>query len=302
MDLPAAIAALLRLPRAEQPGAVRRLVAELPPLSEPWNRSFDPDSLYDAFSQSSVATGVYRANREVLAPIVARPGFRVLEVGGGNGALWDGFLRDFHWGTIVVVDPHPDGAAGVRAKVPRFVEVEHVVAPVERASLPPADAAVCSLVLHHIAGLDAADRARVGLTGPGKREALTALAAAVSGPIVVNEADVYCDLALPPGDPLLGERLVDSYVRRFAVSLLSDLATHSDAGLKVRWERVVREWALGQVRAAELPWAERDVYELDVVSWLTLFERSGLRVVRRGFTDPWLLFHQYVLERAVDER
>lgn len=298
MDLNAAILTLLRLPRGEQPAAVRRLLADLPAPPEAWNAAFDPGSLYDAFSRSSVAKGVYRANREALGPVVNRAGFTVIEVGGGNGALWQGLLRDFHRGRIVVVDPHPGGAAGVRAQAPREVEVEHLQAPVQLAALPGADAAVCSLVLHHVAGVDAADRARVGLTGPGKREALQALGAAVRGPILVNEADIYCDLGLPPGDPVLVERLLDSYVRRFAVSLLADLAADSDGALRLRWERILRDWALAQLQVADRPYADRDVYELDVASWLRLFESAGLRVVRHGFTDPWLLFHQYVCEVA----
>lgn len=294
------VQALLALPRGEQPAAARALHAALPsPVDEPWNTAFGEDSLYAAFTRSTVARGVHGANRAALAPLIARPGFRVIEVGGGNGALWDGLLPPDARGEIVVVDPHPDGAAGVRARAPAGVTVRHDPTPIQDAALPEADAAVASLVLHHVAGRDAADRARLGLAGRGKREALEALRAALvprDGTLLLNEADIYCDLGLAPGDPLLAERLVDSYVRRFAVSLLHDLAhTPAPEDVRRRWAAIVRDWALGQIAMADVTWEARDVYELDVVSWLGLLADAGFSVRRRGFTDRWMLFHQYVL-------
>lgn len=293
------IAAVLALPRAEQPAAVRALRAALPaPADEPWNTAFGPDSLYAAFARSTVARGAHAANRAVLRPILDRP-FVVVDVGGGSGTVWDGLLRPDDVGEIVVVDPHPDGAAGVRRHAPPGVRVRHLHTDVRTADLPDADAIVASLVLHHVAGRDATDRARVGLPGTGKREVLTAFRDAVrtrGGTVIVNEADVYCDLGLPPGDPLLAERLVDSYVRRFAVSLLHDLATRDEPdAVRARWAAIVRDWALGQIAVADAPWADRDVYELDVVSWLDLFADAGLSVRARMATDRWMLFHQYVL-------
>ncbi|MFN7144852.1 MAG: methyltransferase domain-containing protein [Myxococcota bacterium] len=294
------VTALLALPRGDQPAAVRALRSALPaPADEPWNTAFGPDSLYAAFARSSVARGAHAANRAVLGPILDRP-FVVVDVGGGSGAVWDGLLRPDHVGEIVVVDPHPDGAAGVRRHAPRGVTVRHLHTPVEAAVLPDADAIVASLVLHHVAGGDAADRARVGLSGPGKREVLASFRDAVrtrGGTVIVNEADVYCDLGLAPGDPLLAERLVDSYVRRFAVSLLHDLATRDEPDdVRVRWAAIVRDWALGQIAVADAAWADRDVYERDVVSWLALFAEAGLAVRSRQATDRWMLFHQYVLD------
>ncbi|MDP2312775.1 MAG: class I SAM-dependent methyltransferase [Pseudomonadota bacterium] len=304
VDLGAALRALLILPRAEQPHAVRALLARLPPpaAEEPWNTAFGPDSLYHAFTRCSVARGLHGANRAVLRPLFdARPGFRVVEVGGGDGTLWAGLLRPDDTGEIVVVDPHPDGAAGVRRLAPPGVRVHHLVVPVQDAALPEADAVVCSLVLHHVAGADAAARAAVGLAGTGKAEALAAFRAAIAprdGRVLLNEADVYCDLGLAPGDPVLTDRLLDSYVRRFSVSLAHDLATRTDAdaALRARWTAIVRDWSLAQVGlAGAAAYADRDVYELDVVSWLGLVGRAGLTVVERRFTDRWLLFHQYVL-------
>lgn len=305
--LEGAIADVLGRPRAEQPDAVRALAAASPVSGlegEEWNRAFGAESRFEAFTGCSVAQGVYAANRAVLGPILAaRADWRVIEVGGGNGALWRGWLPPDARGTILVVDPHPDGADGVRAAVPTGVRVEHLVSGVERAALPACDAAVCSLVLHHVAGADAEARAAVGLEGPGKHEALLALRGALaarSGALLVNEADVYCDLALPPGDPLLAERIVDSYVRRFAVSLRDDARAALDAGDPSRAARLVDvawAWAFGQIAVAEAPCAARDVYELDVVSWVRAFDRAGLRVRERRCTDRYGLFWQYRLER-----
>ncbi len=295
--------ALLALPRSEQPAAVEALCCALPAAEEePWNTAFGPTSLYHAFTRCSVAQTLHAANRAVLRPrLDARPGFRVIEVGGGNGALWDGLLRTDDHGEIVVVDPHPDGADGVRRVAPPGVRVRHIQAPVEDADLPDADGVVCSLVLHHIAGADRAQRAGVGLAGNGKLEALQHLRAAIaarSGWMVLNEADIYCDLGLAPGDALLIDRLLDSYVRRCAVAIVEDLRTRTDAdaALKARWVQILRDWSLAQVHlAGNASYAARDVYELDVVSWLALLDRAGLAVESRRFTDRWMLFHQYVL-------
>lgn len=298
--LEAGVTALLALPRGEQPAAARALLAALPaPPAEVWNSAFGADSLYTAFTRTTVARGVHAANRARLRPLLdARPGFRVVEIGGGNGALWAGLLRPDDRGEIVVVDPHPDGAAGVRRAAPPGVEVSHVARPAQDVALPEADAVVASLVLHHIAGRSAADRARVGLSGNGKHETLTTIRGAIAargGTALVNEADIYCDIGLAPGDPLLAERLVDSYVRRFAVSILSDLRVESDPSVRARLAAVVRDWSLGQVALAHAPVEDRDVYELDVLAWLAAFDAAGLTVAARGFTDPWMLFHQYVL-------
>jgi hypothetical protein len=280
-------------------GAAKRPVRP-PPGGEAWNTAFDADSLFSAFTRSTVAQGVYASNRATLRPLL-RPGFRVIEVGGGDGTLWRGLLTPEDRGEIVVVDPRPEAHAGVAAAAPPGVRVSAIPAPVQHAALPEADVVVCSLTLHHVAGVDTAACVAVGLSGPGKLEVLRAFRAAVApraGRVLLNEADVYCDLALPPGDPLLAERIVDSYVRRFAMSLLADIADRGDSDLRARWATIVRDWALGQIAAADVPYAERDVYELDVPAWLGLFERAGLRVVTRGFTDRWSLFHRYVLEPA----
>ena len=294
-SLAAKLTAILFLPRADQPAAAMRLHASLSGAAEAWNSAFAPGSLFDAFSQSTVAGGVYEANRAVLGPIL-RDGFRVVEIGGGNGRLWRGLISSGVEGEIVVVDPHPEGSAGVRSEVPESVAVRHICAPAQEADLPDSDVVIASLVLHHVAGTDRAHRRGHGLSGNGKRELLVACANAAPR-VIVNEADIYCDLDLPPGDALLRERLCDSYVRRFAVSLADDIAGSDDPDLRARWTAVVRDWSLGQLSVADVPVGQRDVYELDVSSWLRLLDSAGLRVESRQFTDRYLLFHQYVCAR-----
>jgi hypothetical protein len=248
--------------------------------------------------------GLYEANRALLGPwLRGRAGWTVLEIGGGDGSLWDGLLPEDAVGTIVVVDPHPEPAARIAARVPPGVLVEPLRQRVEQATLPEADAAVMSLVLHHVAGRDGSARAAVGLRGPGKLEVLQQLAAALAprrGVLLLNEADVHCDLELAPGDPLLADRLIDSYVRRCAAALigpLRDAARDPDsADLAARWWTIVRRWCLDQVDAATLPYADRDVYELDVPRWEALLDAAGLRLLRRGFTDEAGLFCQYVAQ------
>ena len=163
------------------------------------------------------------------------------------------------------------------------------------------DVVVCSLTLHHLAGADAAERLAHGLLGPGKLEVLRTVhdALAADGLFLVNEADIHCDVQIPPG-PLLAERLLDSYVRRCAGSLLHDIATRADADddLRARWASITRHWCLEQLAYADVPLAERDVYELDVTRWLALFARAGLQVHDHAFTDASNLFHRYVLGRS----
>lgn len=298
-ELQAAYAALLCLPRAEQPEAALRLRDRIPAHpGEAWNTAFGVGSLFEAFSATRLAGAVYAHNRALLAPVLGRPGFRVLEVGGGNGAVFSGAVPEDARGEIVVVDPHPDGAVGVRAAVPPGVEVRHLAGGIESTPLPAVDVAVVSLTLHHVAGRSAGERAEHGLTGPGKGEALLAIREALrerGGRLLLNEADVGCEVTVASATPLLRERLVDSYVRRFGAAVLADLRDRPDAARWApRWRGIVRDWALGQVAAAEVPVAQRDVYELTVPEWGALLAESGLVVERVTPTDPWMLFWAWV--------
>jgi hypothetical protein len=292
-----ALREILRRPRTEQPAALRALRQAHTAAGEDWNTAFGPASLYATWSGTALVAGLYAANRAALAPVLARPGARVIEVGGGDGRLWSGIDRA-SVGALTLVDPAPDAHARVRAALPAGWSMTSIVARLEDAALPPADAAVCSLTLHHVAGGDATERAAHGLTGPGKRELLERLRDAVvpGGLLLLNEADVYCDLALAPGDPVLRERLCDSYVRRCAVALL-DERTAADPERAARLTAIVWRWCVDQLAVADHPIDQRDVYELDIPRWRALLAAAGWSLRDHGFTDPYALFCQYVAVR-----
>jgi len=302
--------AFLAVPRAEQRAALEQWLAALPDeqVREAWNAAFGPGSLFDAWTRSSVVQALHGANAATLAQHLAprgkrSQGWRAVEIGGGDGRLWEQ-VGDVGPGTLIVIDPVAQAGERVAERAPPGVRVQSIQARVEHtldhAFWHDLDAVVCSLTLHHLAGADAAERAAHGLSGPGKLEVLLQVrdALAPDGLALINEADIHCDVQIPPGD-LLAERLLDSYVRRCAGSLLEDIATRADADddLRARWASITRHWCLEQVRYADVPLPERDVYELDVTRWLALFDRAGLVVRQHHFTDRVLLFHRYVLAR-----
>lgn len=291
-----ALRRVLTLPRQQQLAALDALRRSLPPLpaDEAWNSAFGPGSLFAGWTASPFTQAIYAANMATLAELA--PGWTIVEVGGGDGSLWARLPADAR-GELYVVDPHPEPAEQVRARVPPGVTVHAILGRVPEVELPAADAIVCSLTLHHVAGADAAERAQHGLSGPGKLEALQAFAAALRprrGVLLLNEADIHCDLAIASGDPLLAERLADSYVRRCAMGLADAIESNDDADLAARWWVIVRRWCLDQLDQAGVPVADRDVYELDVPRWLALLDRAGFDVGERGFTDDWGLFYRYV--------
>ncbi len=299
-DLVQDIRAVLELPRDHQLQAVRKLIARLPPvdLNEAWNTAFGPGSLFEAWTATSVATALYAANEAVLRSwLEKRINWVVIEVGAGDGRLWRQLLRPEDRGTLVVVDPEEDAIDQVRQAVGPGVEVVPCVGRVQDVALPAADAIVCSLTLHHVAGTDATERCAHGLEGPGKLEVLRAFRDALAvrrGRLVLVEADIFCDLDLRSGTPELAENLLDSYVRRCARSILDDIDAADDPAMADRWRAIVRHWCVEQVRLADVPAIERDVYELTVDRWLALLDLAGLRVVVHRFTDALPLFHQYV--------
>lgn len=296
--LEAGIAAILDLPRGDQIPAIHALLAELPApvVQEAWNTAFGAGSLFEAWTRTTVASGVYEANVALLRPRL-KPGFVAVEVGAGNGELWRRLLRPDDRGTLVALDPSVEALDVLARTLPAGVTLDARPGRVEdRLPLPEADVVVCSLTLHHLAGRDAAERARHGLVGPGKREVLAAMRDAVAprdGVVVLCEADIHCEVDLPSGSPILRERLVDSYVRRCARSLLDDLRD-APPELADRWRHIARTWCLEQLRMAEVPVAERDVYELDVGRWLEVLAAAGLSVRSYRPTDRYGLFWQYV--------
>ena len=293
---------LLELPRGRQAAALEELLASLPEpaVREEWNTAFGPGSLFEAWTSTSLAASIYAANRALLRPLLdERPDWRAVEVGAGNGELWSRMLTPEDRGELVAIDPVPQALDELRRRVPEGVKVETREGRVEALGpLPEADVVVCSLTLHHVAGRSREERREHGLEGDGKGEVLRAFREAVAprrGLVVINEADIHCEVDLPPGDPLLRERLLDSYVRRCARAILDDLRRpDASEDLKARWRHVIQRWCLEQVRLAEVPVAERDVYELDAGRWRDELGRAGLEVVSSRCTDEAGLFFQHV--------
>jgi Methyltransferase domain len=291
---------IIVLPRAQQYAALQDLLArhDAAPAEE-WNTTFGAASLYEALTQLPDFQRIYQANRAVVRTALAtRADWHIVEIGGGNGALWRGFFRDDESGHFTLVDPAPEPHHVVAALLPAGVKFHSVVAPIAEADLPDADVVVCSLTLHHIAGVDAQERLQHGLTGPGKQEALERIVAALRpqrGSGILTEADTYHDLGLPAGDPLLVARFMDSYFRRGATMVAAALAQGDiDASLRQRWDIILRHWFLDQLDKAYVPVAERDVYELDAPSWLQVLRQAGAAVQSCRYIDDWQVFVQYV--------
>jgi SAM-dependent methyltransferase len=303
LALATGLAEALTQPRNRQPEAVKELSARIEIGSpEEWNSKFGPESLFDAWTGNHLVQGIYQANAKTLQSHL-RPGWRVIEIGGGDGRLWS-MLPDLPPGELWVVDPSAGVHERLQAELGDRIKVHGIQALIQDAlpSLPKVDAVVCSLTLHHVAGRDAQERANHGMSGPGKLEVLQGLRHILQdreGLLLLNEADVHCDLELASGDPLLRDRLLDSYVRRTAKALcreMSQLERDGDPENRLpRLLMLVKHWCLDQVQMAELPIAERDVYELDVPRWLALFDQAELDLLERGFTDDSLLFHRYLL-------
>jgi hypothetical protein len=288
------------LPRAQQYAALKEFLArrDAGPAEE-WNAAFGDTSLYEAFTHLPDAQLVYRANHAVVrSALEARPEWHIVEVGGGNGVLWRDFFRGDERGQFTLVDPAPETHGIVAALLPAGVVFHSVIARIEEAVLPDADVVNCSLILHHIAGLDANERLRHGLSGPGKRETLDRIVAALrpcGGIGILTEADTYHDLALAPGDPLLVERFMDSYFRRGALMVAEALAhAEVDATLRQRWKTLLRHWFLDQLDKAFVPVAERDVYELDAPRWREVLQDAGAELRSSKCVDEWRIMVQYV--------
>ncbi len=292
------------LPRARQPDALRRLSSELScSLKEEWNTEFGAESLYEAWACTPLMQELYRLNREqIRSTLRKRAGWRIVEIGVGSGGLWENFFVPEDRGELVLIDPLAQAHQIVSAKIPAHISVTSQITAVEDVCIPDADVVVCSLALHHVPGIDAAQCRRYGIQGGGKLSVLENIMRALqkrSGTGIINEADVLAEITLPPGSPLLRERLIDSYVRRCAYAVAHAIEDCSPGTeLRQRWEAVILHWCIDQVDKADVPLAERDVYELDAPRWIELLERAGAHIVSNRFTDEWCLFQQYVFTAA----
>jgi Methyltransferase domain len=291
--------ALVALPRADQYAALKRIRDAADSSYEQWNTDFSPASLYGAWTKLPIMQGLYRDNRTVIMKALhGRSDWHIVELGGGTGALWEGFFDEGSAGTFTLIDPHPQAHNAVAALLPRGVVFEAITTGAEHADIPAADVIVCSLTLHHVAGSDAAQRSTFGLDGDGKAEVLQRCVAAIrrrDGVGVLNEADIYNEIDLAPGDPVLVNNFIDVYVRRTARAIAHAIGEADGAAeLVPTWDAILRHWCLDQVDNAFLPRNERDVYELDTQHWTHLLRQAGAADITHSFTDDWNLFAQYL--------
>ena len=161
-----AVEDLLRFPRGAQLERLRQLLeqVQLPVDEEDWNTHFGVRSLFEAWTHTGLVSGLYDGIAKVLSEVM-RPGWRGLEVGGGDGQLWRVLREQYEvpQGCLVLVDPAEAVHDEVRAALPPGVELQSIVGPVESSLEPltlmaPVDFALCSLTLHHVAGRDAQQR------------------------------------------------------------------------------------------------------------------------------------------------
>ncbi len=291
---------LILLPRAAQYDALQRLRASHTDFNrEEWNTAFGESSLYEAWTQLPFMQSLYGHNRDVIHGALGdRQDWHIVEIGGGNGVLWDGVFAEHRPGRLTLIDPHPEAHVAVAGRIPQHVVFNSIVEHVEAAEVPDADLVVCSLTLHHVAGLDAAQRASVGFEGVGKKEILGRIVSALRARVgtgIVNEADCYNEIDLAPSDPVLVDHFIDVYVRRTGRAIAHAMA-RPDIEHTVRdaWNAILQHWCLDQIGNALLPTDQRDVYELDVAHWLRLLGAVGARHVTHTYTDDWNLFQQYV--------
>ena len=172
---------LILLPRAAQYDALQRLRASHTDFNrEEWDTAFGESSLYEAWTQLPFMQSLYGHNRDVIHGALGdRQDWHIVEIGGGNGVLWDGIFAEHRPGLLTLIDPHPEAHVAVAGRLPQHVVFNSIVEHVEAAEVPDADLVVCSLTLHHVAGLDAAQRASVGFEGVGTKEILGRIVSAL---------------------------------------------------------------------------------------------------------------------------
>ena len=87
---------VVSLPRAHQYAAIQQLRAQHGGAGqEQWNTAFGPLSLYEAWTRLPLMQSLYRSNRAVIDDVLRnRPDWHIVEIGGGNGALWEGLASD----------------------------------------------------------------------------------------------------------------------------------------------------------------------------------------------------------------
>ena len=145
---------LILLPRAAQYDALQRLRASHTDFNrEEWNTAFGESSLYEAWTQLPFMQSLYGHNRGVIHGALGdRQDWHIVEIGGGNGVLWDGVFAEHRPGLLTLIDPHPEAHMAVAGRLPQHVVFNSIVEHVEAAEVRDADLVVCSLTLHHVRG------------------------------------------------------------------------------------------------------------------------------------------------------
>ena len=130
---------LVLLPRGRQYEALQTLRQKTQAADhEQWNTTFDSTSLYQAWTRLPLAQGVYEVNRPVIRRAIAgREDWRIVEIGGGNGALWQEFFADAPPGTLTLIDPNQNAHTAVAGRLPEHVELHSIIEPAETADIPP---------------------------------------------------------------------------------------------------------------------------------------------------------------------
>jgi hypothetical protein len=294
---------VLSLPIAWQREALKKIRKEInTTIDEQWNTDFGKNSLYQAWSEIDPMRGLYNTNRKIIRDFLAdKKKWIIIEIGGGNGALWKDFFQDNSEGTFILIDPVKNSHNAVSSELPGRITFRSIIEPVENVSLPAADIIVCSLMLHHIPGFDMAHNKRFGINSPGKYDILCRFLQSIrirNGICIINESDIYTDIDLPPDDPVLIHRLIDSYIKRAGKSVAKKIDDPDISGsVKKRLELILIHWLIDQVEiAGAAPVQARDVYELDTIEWLKLLALSGAKIINHKFTDDWHLFHQYIIK------
>ena len=121
----------LTLPCAQQFEALRRLREVAGQNSSPaeWNSVFGTQSVYEAGTQLPLMQHIYGANRAILRPLLEqRSPWHLVEIGGGNGALWQGFFHAQERGVLTLIDPNPEVHATVAAVLPSGIELHSHIA------------------------------------------------------------------------------------------------------------------------------------------------------------------------------
>jgi hypothetical protein len=295
---------IITLPQRHQRDAIRVLSRNFKQIiNENWNTLFGPESLYEAWSNILPMRNLYEVNRNVISKIISeKQNFTILEIGGGTGALWKNFFTSKHNGNYILIDPVEDSHIAVSKVIPEnipFFSLKKGIQQIE--TLPNADIIICSLMLHHIPGIEYHENIKYGIESLGKGDILKKMLQSIKendGIIILNESDVYTDIKLPPKSHLLYHRLIDSYVRRAAKSIAFMMETEDiQDELYLKLEQIILSWSLDQIEIvgnADLD--KRDVYELDTIHWQELFDKIGAEIVNHKVTDEWHLFHQYILK------